>query len=328
MAPSYSFSPGFAELLAELDVSIAFSTQQSGLLYLVGRGPDGPHIHKSALPSPTGLFAERPGELMLATGAHVLALRDARAPDDLFDARYVERSALPVGDLDIHDLAIDASDRPIFVSTRCNCLATTSRDRGFELIWKPPFVTAWRAGDKVHVNGFAMADGRPAYVTLWSRRDSLGAWREHYGLGGLLMDARTDEIVLDDLCLPHSPRLRGGELWLLNSGAGELGIVEGLGGPAPRFQARAFLAGFPRGLALHGAHAFVGVSRPRPDRLERLPRPERFQNLDLEPGVSVRVIELATGRCVGWMRGKGEVAEIYDVAVLPGVRRPTMGAAG
>jgi len=315
MSPRYTFSPGFVALLDELDVSLAISTHQSGVLYLVGRDAAGAHIEKVRLPSPTGLFVEGPGHLALATGAHIVRLRDA-------GDCYLPDSLVAAEGLDIHDLAIDLEGRPIFVSTRCNCLATISPERGFELIWKPPFVTTWRAGDKCHVNGLAMVDGRAAYVTLWSRHDRFDAWREHYGEGGLLMDARNEAVVLGDLCLPHSPRCHGGELWLLNSGTGELGIVEGLGGSAPRFVPRAFFAGFPRGLALHGDHAFVGVSRPRPDRLERLPHPERFQNVDLEPGVSVRIIELTSGSCVEWMRVEGEVAEIYDLAVLPGVRRP------
>ncbi len=324
----YSFSPGFLARLARLDVSIAISTHQSGILYLIGRGPGGVHIHRAGLPSPTGLFVEPSGDLSLASGAHVLRLANV-APTgalqrDNFDVAYVVDSAARVGDLDMHDLAIDAAGRPIFVSTRFNCLATPSPRDGFELVWKPPFLTDWRDGDRCHLNGLAMSEGRPAYVTLWSRSPALDAWREHYGEGGLLMDARTDEILLDGLSLPHSPRLHRDELWLLNSGTGELGVVERLGSGAARFAPRAFCAGFVRGLAFHGDYAFVAVSRPRPDRLERLPSRERFRTADLEPGCSVRILELSSGRCVDWMRVVGEIAEIYDIAILPGVRRPIL----
>lgn len=34
------------------------------------------------------------------------------------------------------------------------------------------------------------------------------------------------------------------------------------------------------------------------------------------------VIDLKTGEVVHWLRLEGEVTELYDVQVLPGVRRP------
>jgi hypothetical protein len=35
------------------------------------------------------------------------------------------------------------------------------------------------------------------------------------------------------------------------------------------------------------------------------------------------VIDLASGDMTGWVRLEGVVRELYDVAVLPGVRRPS-----
>ena len=39
------------------------------------------------------------------------------------------------------------------------------------------------------------------------------------------------------------------------------------------------------------------------------------------------MIDLRTGDCVEWLRLEGQVSELYDVAVLPGVTRP-MGVLG
>ena len=56
---------------------------------------------------------------------------------------------------------------------------------------------------------------------------------------------------------------------MLNSGTGELGWIEpGAGGAAAKFHALAFCPGFLRGLAFHGDHAFVGLSKPRYQRFE------------------------------------------------------------
>jgi hypothetical protein len=53
---------------------------------------------------------------------------------------------------------------------------------------------------------------------------------------------QTGEIVIGGLSMPHSPRLYGGRLWVLNSGTGELGWIEPGAGAAgaAKFHALAF----------------------------------------------------------------------------------------
>jgi Domain of unknown function (DUF4915) len=36
----------------------------------------------------------------------------------------------------------------------------------------------------------------------------------------------------------------------------------------------------------------------------------------------VQIIDLDTGGCVDWLRIDGAVAELYDIAVIPGFARP------
>ena len=36
------------------------------------------------------------------------------------------------------------------------------------------------------------------------------------------------------------------------------------------------------------------------------------------------VVDTATGDTVGWIRIEGVVRELFDIAVLPGIRRPAM----
>ena len=43
---------------------------------------------------------------------------------------------------------------------------------------------------------------------------------------------------------------------------------------------------------------------------------------DAEPRCGLLVVDLRTGDAVHWLRIEGVVEELYDVAVLPGVRRP------
>ena len=325
-AVEYSLSNGIVARLAALDIAIAFTSYQSSILYFLGRSATGAHLHQSGLPKPMGICVDGRDRLTLASGAHIVRFRNILAANerinDAFDACYVPRSLHLVGDLDLHDVGVDDADQPIFVNTRFNCLATPSSRHSFVATWKPPFVTGLLDGDKCHLNGLAMRDGKAAYVTAASRSNVIDGWRDRRADGGIVIDVQTNRIVCEGLSMPHSPRMHRGQLWLLNSGAGELGVVEGLGEGRGRFAPRAFCPGFLRGLAFHDKYVFVGLSKPRYRRFEGLALDERLSRADAEPWCGVQVIDLDTGGCVDWLRIDGAVSELYDVAVIPGFARP------
>jgi uncharacterized protein (TIGR03032 family) len=118
--------------------------------------------------------------------------------------------------------------------------------------------------------------------------------------------------------MPHSPRLHQGELWLLNSGTGELGVVEGAATGKGKFVPRVFCPGFARGLAFAGNYAFVGLSKPRYKRFEGLALDQRLADADSEPWCGIQIIDLTKGVCAEWFRIDGAVKELFDVAVLKG----------
>lgn len=121
--------------------------------------------------------------------------------------------------------------------------------------------------------------------------------------------------------MPHSPRLYRGRLWLLDSGRGEFGYADLDRG---RFEPVAFCPGYARGLSFVGDFAVVGLSLPRHNRsFSGLPLDERLQARHAEPRCGLQVIDLNRGDAVHTLRiGGGVIEELYDVAVLPGVRRP------
>ena len=316
----YSLSAGLVARLQRLDIALAFTSYQSGLLYCLGRDPKGgAHLHQAAFPKPMGLALDARGDLVVSTGFQILRLANVLEPhqriNETFDRCYVPRRIHLTGQLDAHDVAVDAEDRPVFVNTRFNCLATVSERHSFAPLWRPPFVSALIDEDRCHLNGLAMAEGRPAYVTAVSRSDSIDGWRDRRADGGVVVEVASGRVVCEGLSMPHSPRLHRGELWLLNAGSGELGVVT-----AGRFEPRVFCPGFLRGLAFHQGFAFVGLSKPRYKRFEGLALDAALRQRDSEPWCGVQIIELASGTCVDWFRIDGAVGEIYDVAVLPGVR--------
>lgn len=319
---TYSFSAGFIDRLAALDLGLAFTSYQSGFLYMVGSDPvRGAQLHQSVLSKPMGLAREGADGLVVAMDGSLVRyrniLRGQEQVNHVFDACYMPRTVHVTGELDAHDVGVAADGRLVFVNTRFNCLATVSDVHSFAPLWRPPFISALVDEDRCHLNGLAMDDGRPAYVTAVSRSDTIDGWRDRRADGGVVIDVETDAIVCDGLSMPHSPRLHRGELWLLNSGTGELGVVRG-----GRFVPRAFCPGFGRGLAFHGNLAFVGLSKPRHRRFEGLALDRMLAERDSEAWCGIQVIDIDSGTCVDWFRIDGEVTELYDLALIEGHRCP------
>lgn len=326
----YSLSGGLVGLLARLNCSIAFTSYQSNLMYILGRLPNGgAHLHQSAMTKPMGLAGDGKGGLVLAAGFQIIELTNAlesyERVNQTFDACYVPRTIHLTGELDAHDIGVGGDGVIVFVNTRFNCLATLSARHSFEMLWKPSFISALISEDRCHLNGLAMADGRPAYVTAVSRSDTIDGWRDRRNDGGVVIEVETGRIVCQGLSMPHSPRLHRGELWVLNAGTGELGVVdlpkEGQHSPG-RFVPRVFCPGFLRGLAFHGNLAFVGLSKPRYKRFEGLALDQRLKDTDSEPWCGIQIIDLDKRCCVDWLRIDGPVNELFDVAIIAGFSCP------
>ena len=155
-----------------------------------------------------------PQRLYVGSLFQIWRLENVLAPheraNEHFDRLYVPRNAQTTGDIDVHELSVDRAGRVIFVNTKFSCLATMSITHGFKPLWKPPFISRLAAEDRCHLNGLAMQDGAPAYVTAVSRSDMINGWRDRRHEGGVLIDVRDDRIVTDQLSMPHSPRVDAG----------------------------------------------------------------------------------------------------------------------
>lgn len=324
----YSMSPGLSHFLGSQRIALALSSYQSGKFYLLGQNVDGGLlVHERFFRKAMGLCVPDRDTLLVATLFQIITFRNVleqgQQINHIYDACYVPRQIHVTGELDAHDIGLLADGRPVFVNTGYNCLATPSPRHSFTPVWKPPFISKIVGEDRCHLNGLAMQDGVPRYVTAVSKSDTIDGWRDRRLDGGVVIDVESGQVVIGGLSMPHSPRLYRDRLWVLNSGTGELGWIErdaSTGGA--RFQVLAFCSGFVRGLAFHGNYAFVGLSKPRYQRFEGLVLDQRLADADSEPWCGVQVIDLDTGACVHWFRIDGPVAELYDVAVVPDVVRP------
>ena len=314
----------FVNWLDGLGASLLATTYHSNRLFLLGVKPDGTlsvfqRVFERAMG--TAVSLER---LYLATRFQLWQLDNilrAGETEGIYDRLYKPHIAWTTGDIDIHDIALDADGKPIFVNTLFGCLATLDPKHSFRPLWKPPFLSRLVPEDRCHLNGLATENGEPRFVTAVARSDVAAGWREHRRDGGLVVDVASNEIVASGLSMPHSPRLHEGRLWILNSGTGELGAVDPADG---RFEPLCFCPGYTRGLAFCGGYAIVGMSKCREERtFSGLELNERLREKSTEARSGLAVVELRTGSLLHWLELSGELRELYDVQVLPGVRCPS-----
>jgi uncharacterized protein (TIGR03032 family) len=162
-----------------------------------------------------------------------------------------------------------------------------------------------------------MVDGQPRYVTALAQTDTPNGWREHKGTSGLIYDLATESILVEGLSMPHSPRWHDGCLWVLQSGVGSLSTVDPITGEV-REVAR--VPGFSRGLTFIGRYALIGLSQVRESVFTGLP----ITATAAKRNCGVWVVDTMTGEIVGFLRFEGAVQEIFDVALLPGMRWPAI----
>lgn len=237
-----------------------------------------------------------------------------------YDRLFKPHLAWTTGDIDVHDLVFGEDGAPLFLNSLFSCLASVDPRQSFRALWTPPWISKLAPEDRCHLNGLALEAGRPRYATAVAATDVAAGWRDRRRDGGVVVDVTSGEIVARGLSMPHSPRLYRDELWILNSGTGELGTIDPKSG---EFDAVTFCPGYLRGLAFAGDFALVGLSQCREERtFSGLELDERLKQKGAEARCGLMVIDLRTGSIAHWLDFAGTVRELYDVQVLPGVRCP------
>src|SRR5690349_6808117 len=169
-------TPSLGPLLAELGVSLVISTYQAGKV-VIARPQDG-IVHTDFLDArrPMGI-AVAPGQMAIGVQGEILFYQDVKAncakldPPGRYDACYQQRYGHITGQIDIHEMAFAADGQIWFINTRFSALCTLHGSTSFAPVWRPPFITAYAAEDRCHLNGLGLRDGRPRYVTALGESD-------------------------------------------------------------------------------------------------------------------------------------------------------------
>jgi uncharacterized protein (TIGR03032 family) len=237
------------------------------------------------------------------------------------------------GDIHIHEMAwcgksathsqststeaLPGSDHELwFVNTSFSCLCTRSDIYSFQPRWRPWFVKELVPADRCHLNGLAVRDGQPRYVTALGETNEDAGWRANKRDGGLLIDILSNEIIARGLSMPHSPRWYNGKLWVLNSGEGGFGTIDLDSG---KYEEIVQLPGFTRGLSFCGPLALIGLSQVRESAVfSGIPLVDRLA----ERNCGVWIVDLRSGKSVAFVKFEDAVQEIFAVEILPGIRYP------
>lgn len=332
----------FPQILERLGISLAVTTYQAGKLILLRpeAAQNGPvlNTHFRGFTSPMGFAYER-GRFALGTASEVWEFHDMPAvarkldtPESpaRHDACFLPRTAHFTGNVQIHEMvwvpapnggAGDAGPSRLselwFVNTRFSCLCTRSEVYSFVPRWRPPFISGLGPEDRCHLNGLGMRDGHLRYATALGSTDTPAGWRENKRAGGILIDIPSNEIIVRGLSMPHSPRWHNGQLWVLESGNGGVGIVDERNG---KYQEICRLPGFTRGIDFSGPYAFIGLSQVRETAVfSGIAIAERPES---ERACGVWAIDTHSGQVVGFVKFTDGVQEVFAVQVLSGMRWP------
>jgi len=232
------------------------------------------------------------------------------------DALYLPRASITTGMINIHDITW-GRDGLWVVNSTLSCLSTLSPDYSFIARWKPSFTTELVPEDRCHLNGLAMRENMPKYVTTFNMLNKRDSWDMNTH-DGTLIDIDTNEFLLKGISTPHSPRYYEGKIYLCESGTGTIWKFN----PETGIKDKVIkLQGYPRGMTFYGLLMFVGLSKVRSCHIKN-PIPICMEYDTTYSGIWI--INLEDNTEIGHIKFDGDVDQIYDIAVIPESTQPEL----
>lgn len=325
----YKVKGDFFELLSKLDVSLIVSREYEHLLLCLASDAGKPAISYLPLPHPSGVAVDKTKKRVFVASTRnpnqLLEMRplsgflsrldiDSKMPVPAENPLMVTRSLYLPGCVYMHDLAlIDGILHGNAVGH--NAVISLDFEDGFKRVWWPKCIENHKGPvfEQNHIQLNSIAAGKTIADSYFSASSTtlakLRPGHEKYPVDGrgVIFSGRTREPVCRGLTRPHSARLSGKDLYVDNSGYGELSIVKG-GKAEPVVR----LGGWTRGLCIVGDIAFVGTSRVIPRFKQYAP------GLEVEKSIcGVHAVNLSSGKVlssVTWASGN----QIFAVECMPG----------
>lgn len=311
------------DILDELGITLLVTREYEHLVHAFSA--EGRKKHATYLPMP------HPNGLAVDPTTHRVHIASTRNPNVIFDLApctgsvvgrddHEQRGTLvPTqsryypGCLYIHDIALIAGD--LYANAvGLNAIVRLGEAGQFEPVWWPKCIDS-KSGprfDKNYLQLNSIAAGPTLERSFFGASAAAPSGRRpgHKNFPvdgrGVIFSGQTRDVCGVGLTRPHSARLRGQELWVDNSGYGEVGrIVDG------RFDSFARLPGWTRGLCFHGDYLFVGTSRVLSKYAHYAP------GLDADQCIAgIHILDLSTGKTLGsltWAQGN----QLFAIESLP-----------
>ena len=346
----------FAKILEALNISLAVTSYQSRRLILIRSDGENIDTNLKEFGRPMGIYADE-NRITLGTYNQVVEFKrsdailedikqgsldktenfsrkvlekDNEAMEELrqhrtkeiadikkADSLYLHRASITTGMINIHD--IGWGDEGLWVvNSTFSCLSTLSPDSSFIARWKPKFISELVPEDRCHLNGMAMLNGKPKYVTTFNMEDSRDSWSKGRIDYGTLIDVDSHEILMEGMIMPHSPKVYKDEVYVCESG---LGVVWKYN-PKTKEKTRVVkLQGFTRGLYFYGGLMFVGTSQIRASQIKNpIPLSKEYD----ETYAGIWIVNLEDNSVIAHIKFDGDIDQIYDVAIIPDSTMPEL----
>lgn len=313
-------------LLESCGITLLVTREYEHLVIAINANAGKPAVTYQRLPHPSGLAIDRDRGIV-----HIASTRN---PNQIYefapvtgimprlDVKLEERSDRPLvpvrshffpGCLYMHDLAM-IGDTLYANSVGQNAVIRFDAGGSFERVWWPRCLET-EAGivfGQNHLQLNSIAAGTDLESSFFSAStDKISARRPGHknfpvDRCGVIFSGATREVAVRGLTRPHSARLHQGQVWVDNSGYGELGV-----GADGQFQPVVKLPGWTRGLCFHGSIAFVGTSRVIPRFRQYAP------GLDVDSSLcGLHAVDTQSGKVLGsliWAYGN----QIFAVDWVP-----------
>ena len=190
---SCSNSPNLPDILYNLQCTLAISTYQAGKLIFISALNNQQLIQLPRdFEKPMGIAVSE-NKLGIATKQEVVVLAGSKElaktypPNpNTYDMFYMPRATYYTGFVDIHDL--HWGNQGLWgVNTSFSCIVLIDDNYSFTPKWQPKFITNLEHDDYCHLNGMAMRQGEPLYVSALGETNTPKAWKEKITSGGILI---------------------------------------------------------------------------------------------------------------------------------------------
>lgn len=322
---SCSYTPQVSELLNQLGCTLALSTYQAGkVVFLSAKNNESLVQLPRTFDKPMGIAVDHEqGKLALACKSEVVVFKNSKELawhypkfPNTYDSLYLPRVSYKTSYLDLHDLSF-SKEGLYAVNTLFSCISTIDEDYNFTPYWKPKFISALVSEDRCHLNGMALENGKPKYVSCFNQGNEMQSWRSNLTSEGVILDVDSNEVIAHELSMPHTPKLINGDLYVLQSAKGELTKIDRQTG---KKETIVKLNSFVRGMDICGEYLFIGLSKLRTNSKTFSKIAGNFSKNE----AGIAIVHLPTGSFTGQITYQSSVEEIYDIKVLQNTKRPNI----